>query len=706
MPAVRRLARALVVAVLALWGAALAAQHLAATGAEAAVRTRTSLADIRRLAAEAYVWGLGPEFTWRFAKYNTTISAPINAFTYGVNPAAWNNSATNAGDPSIIYINGFMDFSSGQELVLTVPPSRNQYYVVNYLDNYINTIGSIGTRTTPSDRDTSYLLVGPKSRYARQKVALINGRTFPVMASDTNLNWMLIRILASTLADSTAPNSTKSVYDSVSKKFAINTLAQFRANGFKPVYPADYSNPVPTEQELIAAQPYKDTPALARNFFEQLGASIVQSPIPQATTALGGTPLRLLPAYVVPQYGAKTLYLPPSFGQAATLQRFAPIGLTAAGFKIPAGWGPAQLAALQEGYELGQAGLNAAISGASAGAATNYWTILNDIIGTYPNTVEGYLIRSTIVLNGGSANIPLDAVYPNMTANSSGPLDGNKTYSITFTEPQQGAPLPVEGIYPPQVTDAQGKIRGFWSITVYQPDATEVAAPFLPQSSVLSSAYSPTDGQVTAVSSGTGTIKVSAPTWGKLIASTPVIFGGDGAAACGLQPGTVYFVATDPVAGTGPGNIPTYSFQLAAQWQQALSEGNVPIQYSGQAASPVTLTCNSGANISWGMLRPVSQLGSSELEDGKLEKNPDGSLTIWLSPSLPAGVNPANWIPTPSTAYYDSIYGANSGVSTAMQVILRSYYPTPGNQPPSLLPYPAGNLAESYIPPELVEVTP
>ena len=154
--------------------------------ARADSRPIASLADIRRLAAEAYVWGLGPQFTWRFAKYNTTINAPINALTYGENPAAWNNSATNAGNSSLIYINGFMDFSSGTELVLTVPPSRNQYYVVNYLDDYINTFGSIGMRTTPSDVSQSYLLVGPNSRFANKKVATIGGHTLPVMASDTN----------------------------------------------------------------------------------------------------------------------------------------------------------------------------------------------------------------------------------------------------------------------------------------------------------------------------------------------------------------------------------------------------------------------------------------------------------------------------------------------------------------------------------------
>ena len=165
--------------------------------------------------------------------------------------------------------------------------------------------------------------------------------------------------------------------------------------------------------------------------------------------ALGGTPLRRLPSYVVPQYGAKAVYLPPSFGQAKTLRHFAKIGLTANGYREPAGWGLAERAALQQGYEDGQASLDALIASQSAGADTNYWTILNDMIGTYPNSVVGYLVRSTIVLNGGSANVPLDAVYPKLlTSNGTDALDGNQTYTLTFTPPVAGAPLPVEGIFP------------------------------------------------------------------------------------------------------------------------------------------------------------------------------------------------------------------------------------------------------------------
>lgn len=705
----RHLAGAVALAALAISAMPVHGSFTAAARAETKAGTIASLGDIRRLASEAYIWGLGPEFTWRFAKYNTTISAKMNAFTYGIVPAAWNNSATNAGDASILYINGFMNFSSGNELVLTVPPSRKQYYVVNYLDNYINTIGSIGTRTTPSDTTQSYLLVGPNSPFAHQKVATIDGHTFPVMASDTNLNWMLIRVLASTLAESSAPHSTNAVYNNVIKKFAINTLKQFKSNGYKPVYPSDYTNPPPTDAQVAQAAPYKDTPKTGVKFLQQLGTSLVQSPVPPFTAGLGGTPIKTLPAYVVPQYGAKSLYLPPSFGQATTLKHFEPIGLTPAGFKIPAGWGPAQIKALEDGYKDGQKTMNAVINAGSAGASTNYWTILNSMIGTYPNTLTGYLVRSTIVLNGGSANVPLDAVYPNMTTNNgTSPLNGNNTYSITFTPPVTGAPLPVTGIYPPQVRDAAGKIRGFWSVTLYQPDASEVAAPFLTQAAVLNNAYSSATTQVVAVNPTADTITVTAPSWGKLIASTPILFSGAGAAGCGLgtkAQNAVYYVAANPVTGTGAGGVTTYTFPLSTQWKQDISPDNVPIQYSGQAGATLDIKCASPTNLTWGMLKPVSQLGSSELEDGKLKKNSDGSLTIWISPTLPAGTPATNWIPSPSSAYYSSIYGANTTVSTTLQVILRSYYPTPGDQPPSILPYTAGNLAESYIPPAIVTVS-
>jgi hypothetical protein len=110
---------------------------------------------IKTLAATAYVWGLGPEYIKRFSKYNTIIGAPFNALKYGNVPAAWNNEATNAGNASVLYLSAFVDFDKSPELVFTVPASKNQYYVVAYMDAYANSVGSIGTRPTPSDGTTS-----------------------------------------------------------------------------------------------------------------------------------------------------------------------------------------------------------------------------------------------------------------------------------------------------------------------------------------------------------------------------------------------------------------------------------------------------------------------------------------------------------------------------------------------------------------------
>ncbi len=665
----------------------------------------TDPAVITALAAEAYVWGLGPEFIERFSKYNTIIGAPFNALKYGSAPAAWNNEATNAGNASVLYISGFVNFDESPELVLTVPPSRNAYYVVAYYDAYTNDIGSIGTRTTPSDATTSYLLVGPKSPYANKKTAKIHGYEYPVMASDTDVNWFLIRVLANTLIDASEPTSVPNVVSDVVHKFALNSLQEFEANGHEPVYPASFVLPPPTPEQISEAAPYQNAPEKAVDFFTQLGNAVATNPIPNWSTGLSGTALIDLPAWVVPQYGATTIYLVPSYGQKRIFDSFAPLGLTEEGFRIPASWGTAQLQALQDGYEIGQQTLSQFIASSSPGASTNYWGILNDIVGTYPNNALGYLYRSLIVLEGGVANIALDAVYPSSTGNPSA-FDGNHTYKLTFMPPSSPNPrLPVEGIYPPMVSDSSGNPKGFWSIHVYATDPTQSAAPFIAQTSVLNTSYSTAETAGLSVDAATDFMTVNAPTWGPLVASTPILFGGD-AAAYGLATNTVYYVASTPTPST---DNTTYTFQISEQWLQTLSAGNVPIQGPGGHAGPIVhlVSPASAGGLKYGMVQPVTQLGSAQLAANQLARNADGSLTLWFGPTLPAGAPASNWIPTPSTAYYSTLYPSTQ-VRTAFQLTLRMYYPTPGNDPPSILPCTqecSPVLHESYIPPvvELVE---
>ena len=635
------------------------------------------------------------------------MTAPRNTLGGGKAAAAWNNNGTNAGDASVLYLNAMIDLSgrgrgATKELVLTVPPSKRNYYVVNLLDDFVNTVGSIGTRTTPSTRAQTYLLAGPTSRYAHKRIVRIHGFTYRVLPYDTNRGWILIRIRADTLVPASDPASAASILKNVLERFAMSTLPQFEARRHQPNYfkPGQYT---PTQSQINRAAKWHNAPRSAVAFFKQMGESLRLSPLPDAKTGLNGIPLRSLPSWVAPQYGAARRYRNPSYPQKHTLAQFKPLGLTASGFGIPSNWGLRQKRALQLGYELGNQRVNRILSTVGASAATNFWSYLNTIIGTYPNTPLGYLYRAVIVLEGGSANLPLDGVYAqinNLDGTSATQLDGNNTYTLTFTPPVNNpATLPVVGSLPPTVNDPRGNPRGFWSIIVYQTDTTESAAPFITQASVLNTAYSTANIPVTAVDPSTDTITVEPSAWGALSASTPILFGSS-AAQYGLTPGVPYYVATTPTQQTDPTtNTTTYSFKVSTIWKQQLSAANVPIQGDTGTPGPIVQLNNPGGpvNLQWGPIQPVSQLGSQQLASGKLVKNADGSVTTWIAPTLPPGAPATNWLPTPSSAYYASIYPGVS-VPTQIRPMIRVYYPTPGsNTQASILPPPNGSMGATYV---------
>jgi hypothetical protein len=696
---------------------------LVPSGALASVSPLMNPAKIQSLAAKAYAWGLAPEFVYRFENYNDLVTTPRNTLGGIATPAAWNNQATNAGDASVLYLNAMINLGGQKrrggtkELVLTVPPSNNNYYVVDLLDAFINTVGSIGTRTTSSGRAQTYLLAGPTSRYAHRRIVRIHGFTYRVLPYDTNFGWILIRIRADSLVPASDPASAASVFKNVVERFGMSTLAAFEANGNRPTYfKPGYR---PTRAQIKRAAKWHNAPVNAVAFFKQTGESLRLNPLPNAKTGLNGISLSTLPSWISPQPNAATRYRNPSFPQARTLALFRPLGLTANGFRIPRNWGPNQIKALQAGYEAGHANVIARLTSATTSPVTNFWDYLNHDVGSYPNTPQGYLYRAGIVLAGGSANLALDAVYAqinNLDGTSATQLDGNNTYKLTFTPPViNPATLPAMGSLPPTVNDRQGNPKGFWSITLYQTDKSQAAAPFITQASVLNTAYSTANLAVTAVNPSTDTLTVKPSTWGPLIASSPILFDST-AAQYGLTPGVPYYVATTPVRHTNPiTKATTYSFQLSTQWRQAVSSGDVPIQGTdsgpnGGPGSIVALQNPGGAvNLKWGPIQPVSQLGSQQLTSGKLVRNNDGSVTIWMAPSLPAGAPATNWIPTPSAAYYESIYkddpDATQPMPTSIRPLIRIYYPTPGsNTEASILPPPNGSMGATYVFPAIQKV--
>jgi hypothetical protein len=705
---------------------------LSSSTALGSVSPLTNPAQIQKLAAAAYVWGVPAEFVYRFEHYNDLVTAPRNALGGESVPAAWNNNATNAGDASVLYLNAMIDLSGQKgrggtkELVLTVPPSKSNYYVVDLLDDFINTVGSIGTRTTPSTRAQTYLLAGPTSPYAHQRVVRIQGFTYRVLPYDTNLGWILIRIRADSLVPASDPASAASILKNVEERFGMIPLAEFEARGHRPKYfvPGQYT---PTNQQTTRAGKWHNAPTNAVAFFKQMGESLRLNPLPNARTGLNGVPLRTLPNWISPQSNATKRYRNPSYPQRGALAVFRPLGLTASGFRIPSNWGSAQINALQAGYKAGEQQITGLQSAGVTSQATNYWNYLNHDVGNYPNTPQGYQYRAAIVQAGGSANLALDAVYSqinNTNGTQATQLDGNNTYTLTFTPPVTNpATLPVKGSLPPTVNDPQGNPRGFWSIHVYQTDSTESAAPWITQASVLNTAYSTANIAVTAVDASTDTLTVLPSAWGPLLRSTPILFGST-ASQYGLTPGVPYYVATTPTRSIDPTTkTTTYSFKVSTIWKQQLSpavigpggepEGNVPEQGTCPANSttcgpgPIVQLTNPGGPVSlqWGPIQPVSQLGSQQLTSGKLAKNPDGSVTIWIAPTLPAGAPATNWIPTPSSAYYASVYPGVS-VPTQIRPLIRIYYPTPGsNTQASILPPPNGSMGATYVFPALCSPT-
>ncbi len=680
----------------------------------------TNPAKIQNLAARAYAWGLAPEFVYRFENYNDLVTAPRNTLGGIATPAAWNNHATNAGDASVLYLNAMINLGGQKgrggtkELVLTVPPSKSNYYVVNLLDDFINTLGSIGTRTTPSARAQTYLLAGPTSRYAHQRIVRIHGFTYRVLPYDTNFGWILIRIRADSLVPASDPASAASVFTNVVKRFGMSTLAAFEANRHRPTYFRPGYTPTP--EQVKRAAKWQDTPKSAVAFFKQMGESLRLNPLPNARTGLNGIPLSTLPSWIPAQPRATTRYRNPSYPQARTLALFKPLGLTANGFRIPSNWGPDQIKALQAGYKAGHAGVVARLTAATTSPATNCWSYLNHGVGSYANTPQGYLYRAGIVLAGGSANLPVDAVYAqannlDLDGSCATQLDGSNTYKLTFTPPViNPSSLPVMGSLPPTVNDSQGNPRGFWSITLYQTDMSESAAPFITQASVLNTAYSTANIPVTAVDPSTDSVTVEPSAWGPLIASSPILFGST-AAQYGLTPGVPYYVASAPTPNIDPNTkATTYTFQLSTQWRQQVSLKHVPIQgpdtgtYGGPPSIVKLQNPGGPVNLQWGPIQPVSQLGSQQLTSGKLARNNDGSVTIWIAPTLPAGASATNWIPTPSTTYYDSIYAGDQDPNVTLpmptnniRALIRIYYPTPGsNTQASILPPPNGLMGATY----------
>ena len=152
-------------------------------------------------------------------------------------------------------------------------------------------------------------------------------------------------------------------------------------------------------------------------------------------------------------------------------KRFSTIGLNLSrGFTMPSDWNSRDREIFEESYLFSNKLLSKATTTIASGAkATNYWHIGNYNMGVYPNTWHNWLVRCGVAIDGGAANIPNDGVYPTTQRDHNGyKLSSRYNYSITLP------PLSEE-----LGGTTYGPANGFWSFTIYQPNAGSASQPSL-----------------------------------------------------------------------------------------------------------------------------------------------------------------------------------------------------------------------------------
>jgi hypothetical protein len=145
----------------------------------------------KRLAAEVYVYAY-PLVLTDVTMQVQTAKTPINTLTHrrGLPDATTIDAAYPNAD--FLYTQGWLDLSNGP-IVLSVPDTKDRYYLFALIDAWTNVAGSLGKRTTGTDK-IEFAIVGPE-----WKGKLPGGVS--EVHSPTNLAWLYGRTQVNSKAD-------------------------------------------------------------------------------------------------------------------------------------------------------------------------------------------------------------------------------------------------------------------------------------------------------------------------------------------------------------------------------------------------------------------------------------------------------------------------------------------------------------------------
>ncbi|MDF5719819.1 MAG: DUF1214 domain-containing protein [Rhizonema sp. PD37] len=312
-----------------------------------------------------------------------------------------------------LYGNAYLNLSQGP-VTVTVPANpNNDFYSIDVLNAYVDTLGYIGdvgpSLTTPGSLNVtapgSYYITPPGWRGNVPK-------GYTQIKSETNSIWLLSRTYVTNQASQdslayalnlqsgytiTAPGGSGYTQPTVESEFAgVFALGQ------TPLTPRQLAD--------IATTP-TDDPATALKAFQQLNADLSDNPLSVGGGGLSRAKLKNL------------------------IANFALIGIGDGKTGRPSSSGPT----ITEAQAV--AALQAALRDTSASSGT---------LGSFGTN---YLYRTQTARVGIAANQPQESIYFTPSTSDGTPLDGSKTYTITF--PAGGLPPSLPGT------------NGFWSLSAY-----------------------------------------------------------------------------------------------------------------------------------------------------------------------------------------------------------------------------------------------
>jgi len=566
-----------------------------------------------KLAVKAYVWGYAPMTIYRLEQQKTNNQAPQNHFYHPTHVANWQlPSPVSAPNMDVLYSSAFLDLSKGP-LIFTMP-SVEGYYVVQLDDAYGNSQASLGSRTRPGGAADSYVIVGPSDpAYTDPSSYLSQGFDQQhVLPVDTEHAWLIVRIPVNSYAEPGSPHDLTDS-DCYQANFAFDLTPLLNPQPVQPMDPA-------------VAKEFEEPPSDAMTFFTWLGMAVKASPLPTEAAFSN----EVLPPYLMSPSA--------SVGEAqqALFDSFWPLGLDAQGFH-PELLDCRQRALLEAGMVIGDCILKAGQNFITIGPPDqHFWHVMGTSnIGKYPNTPNGWFVRSVAAYEGGIASLAPDGTYPMTAHDANGArLRGGSAYTITFDA--DSLPPVREG--------------GFWSLTVYSDDSAsgvQTNLPAVSSAAVLNTAYSQP---------------------GNPAAATLVVDTTHFSNSHYQEDDTVYFA----VSGGGIDAERPYFVINVSDGIFQLSLGPWTPDHSGMAAITVDPSIV-GQALMTGLVIPVHSLGSQQLPDAPpalrgtqlaFEKDGDGNsiLRFYLQNKPPA--LRSNWLPIPDSRH-------------TFQVMARLYNPTP-----------------------------